>query len=90
MITSLPWAEGRISINHLFFTDDSLLFCKENSMEWSSLFMLLDSHEKASRQRLNKDETSIFFSKNTQEATKEVIINIAGVRASPQPALLGA
>ncbi|XP_035550661.1 uncharacterized protein LOC118349577 [Juglans regia] len=50
-------------------------------MEWNRLFMLLDSYEKASGQKLNKDKSSIFFNKNTREATKEVIINIESVKA---------
>jgi hypothetical protein len=36
-ITGVPIARGRVRLNHLFFADDSLLFCKANSMEWSRL-----------------------------------------------------
>jgi hypothetical protein len=32
-ITGLPIAKGGTKINHLFFADDSLLFCRANFME---------------------------------------------------------
>lgn len=32
-IFSIPIGRKPIHINHLFFTDDSLLFCKANSLE---------------------------------------------------------
>lgn len=81
-LTSVPIGQGPIRINHIFFVDDSLLFCKENSLEWSSrLLHLLVIYERASGQILSKDKTSRFFSKNTPQEVKCNIIKIAGVRA---------
>lgn len=57
-------------LNHLFFADDNLLFCKANSLEWSRFIHLLESYEKALGQLLSKDKTSIFFSKNTPQRSK--------------------
>ncbi|XP_041017886.1 uncharacterized protein LOC121260102 [Juglans microcarpa x Juglans regia] len=95
-ITCLPIRQNHLHINHLFFTDDSLLFCKANSIEWIHLYHLLDTYEKASGQRLNKDKTSIFFSRNTREETKEIVTSIAGIRGTNSckkyldlPALIG-
>ncbi|GLT71817.1 hypothetical protein SLA2020_438100 [Shorea laevis] len=57
-ITSVPLAKGRVRLNHLFFVDDSLLFCKANLMEWSQLRAVLERYEQASGQRLNLEKTS--------------------------------
>jgi hypothetical protein len=52
-----PW------INHLFFADDNLLFCRASYDNWNRLTMLLNAYGKASGQRLNKEKTRIFFSR---------------------------
>ncbi|KAF5443003.1 hypothetical protein F2P56_035600 [Juglans regia] len=95
-ITGLPIRQNHLHINHLFFADDSLIFCKANSIEWSHLYCLLDTYKKASGQRLNKEKTSILFSRNTQEETKEIVTSIAGIRGTNScekylglPALIG-
>jgi hypothetical protein len=54
-----------VRLNHLFFADDILLFCKSNSTELSILQQVLNNYEKALGQKLNKEKTSIFFSMNT-------------------------
>lgn len=82
LITSLPIRKNILHINHLFFADDSLLFCKANSIEWSQLYHLLDLYELASGQRLNKDKTSIFFSSKTWEETRDIITSIARIRGT--------
>jgi hypothetical protein len=64
-ITGLPITRGGVRINHLLFANDSLLFCKANMFEWVRIQQLLDMYEKVSSQKLNREKTSIFFSKNT-------------------------
>jgi exonuclease III len=83
-ITGLPIARGGTKINHLFFADDSLLFCRANFMEWGNIQEILDIYEKASGQKLNREKTSIFFSKNTKEDFKEYIASISGVSITTQ------
>jgi hypothetical protein len=41
-------------------------------------------YEQASGQKLNKDKTSIFFSRNTKLATKQHILSVAGVESTNQ------
>ncbi|KAF5447955.1 hypothetical protein F2P56_033465 [Juglans regia] len=95
-ISGVPIARGMIHINHLLFADDSLLFCKANSLEWSRLLFVLSLYENASGQHLNKEKTSIHFSRNTSHENKELILRIAGVRSTQPyekylglPALMG-
>lgn len=69
-ITGVPIARARVRLNHLFFANYSLLFCKVNVSEWLRLQSVLARYEMASGQRLNKGKTSIFFSRNTKDAIK--------------------
>ncbi|XP_018853114.2 uncharacterized protein LOC109015083 [Juglans regia] len=96
VISGIPIAKGQLHINHLFFADDSLLFCKSNAIEMCRLLDILSIYEKASGQRLNKEKTSIHFSRNTPQLAQSLILQIAGVRSSTSyeqylglPALMG-
>lgn len=60
-ITGLSIARGGPRINHLFFTDDSLLFCKASSQEWGNIQAILELYERASGPKLNREKTSLFF-----------------------------
>ncbi|XP_042954623.1 uncharacterized mitochondrial protein AtMg01250-like [Carya illinoinensis] len=80
-ISSVPMGKGLIKVNHLFFADDSLIFCKANSLEWSRLMRILTQYELASSQKLNKEKSLIYFSKNTPTENKSTILQIAGVNA---------
>jgi hypothetical protein len=95
-ITGLPIKRGGTRISHLFFADDSLLFCRSSILEWARIQELLEIYERASGQKLNWEKTSIFFSKNTKREAKEFILSTAGVTSSAHyesylglPALIG-
>jgi hypothetical protein len=66
-------------LNHLFFADDNLLFCRVTQRDWGHLSQLLESHEKVSGQQLNKEKTSLFFSRNTSQEACDYIIWLSGV-----------
>ncbi|XP_059451037.1 uncharacterized protein LOC132181823 [Corylus avellana] len=83
-------------LNHLFFVDNSLLFCKAISHDWKCLAFILECYENVSRQRLNRDKTVVFFSRNTSADAQALILNLTGVPSSQQydhylglPALVG-
>lgn len=58
------------------------LYHQANIMEWSRLQNVLDMYEQALGQRLNKEKTSIFFSRNTLISVKRQILQDFGVRAT--------
>ena len=58
-------------INHLLFADDSLLFFKASAEGATEVSSTLDVYCQASGQRINKDKSSIFFSKGCPHAVRE-------------------
>jgi ribonuclease HI len=66
-------------ITHLFFADDSLLFTKATTRDCAKLQVILQLYERASGQQINRDKTTIFFSKATPSGTQEAIKNTLGV-----------
>jgi hypothetical protein len=64
-------ARGAPAISHLFFADDSILFCQATKEACDALQEILDTYEAASGQLVNKEKTNIFFSKNTRTEMKE-------------------
>ena len=54
-------------ISHLFFADDTLLFCRASRGDLEAILQLLQLYEQASGQKLNREKTTVFFSKATSE-----------------------
>lgn len=71
--------QKRPKVTHLFFADDSLLFCWARLTELEVIQGILEVYEQASRQQINRGKTTLFFSKAIAEETKEEIINFLGV-----------
>ena len=65
-------------MTHLFFADDSILFCKASLEECHLLRSTLMEYEEALGQKVNTDKSSIFFSPNIAQATRDEIFNILG------------
>jgi hypothetical protein len=82
VITGVPTSKRGPKISHLFFADDSLLFCKANSVEWRRLTRILDKYEAVSGQKLNQDKTSVFFSHNTSMEKRGEIIRLSGLKVT--------
>ena len=71
-------------ITHLFFADDSLIFCQASMQECQTIQSLLACYEKASGQLLNMHKTSLFFSKSTLPDTLNQIKASLGVQEVKQ------
>ena len=61
------------SLSHLFFADDSLIFCKATLRECDALPKILKVYELALGQQLNRAKTSLFFSGNTPKEIRDEI-----------------
>ena len=65
-------------VSHLFFANDSLLFCKATNHECQKLVEILELYEAVLGQKLNKDKSSVFFSHNTPQERRSEVIGILG------------
>jgi hypothetical protein len=83
ILTKVSTSRGGPRISHLFFVDDSLLFCRANMSQWGALTNVLRLYEAALGQRLNNNKTSIFFfSGNTPQEERQAILELAGIPSS--------
>lgn len=64
---------GAPHISHLFFADDSLIFCQATLGECEVLQQIFSVYEAMSGQQLNRNKTALFFSRNTPSAIQEEI-----------------
>ena len=71
-------------ISHLFFVDNSIIFCKATRVECDALLRVLNVYEQASGQQHNRAKTTLFFSKNTEETIKEEIKTRFGAQVIKQ------
>ena len=83
-------------ISHLFFTDDSIILCQATREDCSHLEQILETYEHASRQKINREKTSLFFNQNTTQDLQEEIKQCFGAEVIQQheiylglPSLIG-
>ena len=65
MIRGVSICRAGPRISHLFFADDSIIFCRAKLSECNALQNILTLYGKASGQLVNGDKTALFFSHNT-------------------------
>ena len=68
-------------VSHLFFVDDSVLFCSTKEEECQKIFDILAIYERGSGQKINREKTNIFFSSNTPHEVQARIQQVLGVPA---------
>ena len=83
-------------ISHLFFADDSLLFCRASLGDVTTIQNILEVYESASGQQINKEKTTLFFGKSVSEGVKNSMKELLGVSEIKQyekylglPAIVG-
>jgi hypothetical protein len=79
LLACLLQEEGRGSI--ISFLRITICFSTKQT-EMSGPIFKMEIYERASRQKLNKEKTSLFFSKNTPEETKASILELVGVAST--------
>ena len=77
-------SRGGPKLSHLFFVDDSLIFCKASMEECNELQKILQVYKDALGQQLNQAKTSLFFSSNTPREIQEEIKNRFGAQVIKQ------
>lgn len=66
LIKGIKVARGAPSVSHLFFTDDSYIYCHASKEEATQVMEILSIFEQASGQKINTSKSSVFFSRNVQ------------------------
>lgn len=69
---------------HLFFANDSLIFCKASLPKCDALQQILKVYEQALGQQLNRAKTSLFFNRNTPYEIQEEIKQRFGAQVIKQ------
>ncbi|XP_023880426.1 uncharacterized protein LOC111992797 [Quercus suber] len=77
-LNGISICRGAPKVSHLFFADDSIIFCKANGNECNKLKEILGLYESASGQKINTNKSSIYFSPNTSQELKDEILRILG------------
>jgi hypothetical protein len=83
-ITDVPTSSKGPRLSHLFFADDSMIFCKANSVEWRRVMRILGIYEKVFGQQINLQKTSLFFSRNTNLERKQEILRLSDLTETHQ------
>ncbi|KAA3465051.1 reverse transcriptase [Gossypium australe] len=76
---------SNISVTHLFFADDSILFGKASTKGANTLKRVINDYEALSGQKVNFEKSLIYFSGNVDEELQEQVGNTLGVRISNNP-----
>lgn len=76
LVSGIQVARGAPRLTHMFFADDTYIYCKAKENEADHVIDLLQIFERSSGQKINKEKSSIFFSRNTDQGVKEVICSM--------------
>ncbi|KAK2415590.1 hypothetical protein QL285_038058 [Trifolium repens] len=71
LINEISIAQNAPKVSHLFFADDSLIFCQANKEEVVQLKSVFDEYERISGQKINLGKSEMTFSPNIQQSIKE-------------------
>jgi hypothetical protein len=76
MIQGILISNGAPSVSHLLFADDSLILMSSNPSNAQHLQYVLELYEACSGQKINKDKSSVLFSKNVKMQERDQVKQI--------------
>ncbi|KAI5311397.1 hypothetical protein L3X38_000059, partial [Prunus dulcis] len=71
LLHGIKVSSSSLPLSHLLFADDSILFCKATEGEMDMVKHVLDLYAKGSGQQANFDKSSLFFSTNCLQETRD-------------------
>lgn len=80
LISGVSVYRGAPRISHLLFADDCINFRKACVEEGNRVLKVLADYERELGQKLNKEKTSLYFSRNTSREIQEEIKEIFGAQ----------
>jgi len=69
-----------LKLTHIFFANDNLLFYKANLQECGNVLKILSDYEVVLGQKINREKTSLFFSKSIDDDISKEIKRVSGVQ----------
>lgn len=78
LIKGIIIARGAPSVFHMFFADDSYIYCHATKEEAVQVMEILSIFERASGQKINTSKSSVFFSRNVKQEIKDAVIETLG------------
>ena len=66
-------SDGGVCLSHLFFANNSFIFCQATMETCQRLLAILKQYEVTSGLAINKQKTTLFFSRNTRTNVKQNI-----------------
>ncbi|KAL3527603.1 hypothetical protein ACH5RR_012259 [Cinchona calisaya] len=89
LIRGLKISKTCPTFTHIFFSDDTFLFCKANKHEAEVIRRILGNYEKASDQKINLDKSAFFFTKNTSDEVVKAVGQIRQFDSSSAKQIFG-
>ncbi|XP_026417074.1 uncharacterized protein LOC113312541 [Papaver somniferum] len=80
VIHGIKMGFNALSISHLLFADDLLVFSSTNFLEGENILKLFTNFSNASGQLITFEKSGIFFSTNSHQVTIDRVSNTLGVR----------
>ena len=77
-IKGVAVSRGALSISHLFFANDSIIFYQVSILECERVLKVLEDYERDSGQKVNKEKIALYFSKNTRREMQNQVQQMFG------------
>lgn len=74
LMTGIKICKQAPSVTHMFFADDSYVYCKANVEEAQNVMHMLNTFESASGQKINTTKSSCFLAQTWGTAVKRLYV----------------